>query len=108
MFSSLLGGAAGGPDMMSIFNNPALMNMVRNFRLIINALIDHILGITVCSKSSSSRIVIDFEKYRLCFFVCCPFRMANLVTNLGGQEGGQVGLEALLQTYELAFERFLL
>jgi len=26
--------------------------------------------------------------------------MANLVTNLGGQEGGQVGLESLLQTYE--------
>lgn len=26
------------------------------------------------------------------------FRMANLVNNLGGQEGGQVGLETLLQT----------
>jgi hypothetical protein len=25
-------------------------------------------------------------------------RMANLVTNLGGQEGGEVGLETLLQT----------
>jgi len=24
--------------------------------------------------------------------------MANLVTNLGGQEGGQVGIESLLQT----------
>jgi hypothetical protein len=36
MFGSLLGGAAGGggggtPDMMSLFNNPALMNMVWNF-----------------------------------------------------------------------------
>jgi hypothetical protein len=26
--------------------------------------------------------------------------MASLVTNLGGQEGGQVGLETLLQTYD--------
>jgi hypothetical protein len=25
-------------------------------------------------------------------------RMANLVTNLGAQEGGEVGLETLLQT----------
>jgi hypothetical protein len=31
MFGSLLGGAAGGPDMMSLFNNPALMNMVYDF-----------------------------------------------------------------------------
>lgn len=28
------------------------------------------------------------------------FRMANLVNNLGGQEGGQGGLETLLQTYD--------
>jgi hypothetical protein len=28
MFGSLLGGASGGPDMMSLLNNPALMNMV--------------------------------------------------------------------------------
>lgn len=28
------------------------------------------------------------------------FRMANLVTNLGAQEGGEVGLETLLQTYD--------
>jgi hypothetical protein len=34
MFGSLMGGmggmggAAGGPDMMSFFNNPSLMNMV--------------------------------------------------------------------------------
>jgi hypothetical protein len=28
MFGSLMGGASGGPDMMSLFNNPALMNMV--------------------------------------------------------------------------------
>jgi hypothetical protein len=34
MFGSLLGGATGGrPDMMSFFNNPALMNMVRDFDL---------------------------------------------------------------------------
>ena len=26
--------------------------------------------------------------------------MANLVTNLGAQEGGEVGLETLLQTYD--------
>jgi hypothetical protein len=26
--------------------------------------------------------------------------MANLVTNLGTQEGGEVGLETLLQTYD--------
>jgi hypothetical protein len=31
-------------------------------------------------------------------FMLSFFRMANLVTNLGGQEGGQVGLETLLQT----------
>ncbi|CAF0719768.1 unnamed protein product [Adineta ricciae] len=64
MFSSLLGGAAGGPDMMSIFNNPALMNM-------------------------ASQFVQNPQVQGL---------MANLVTNLGGQEGGQVGLETLLQT----------
>jgi len=35
MFGSLLGGggAAGGPDMMSLFSNPALMNMVGYFHL---------------------------------------------------------------------------
>ncbi|UJR21802.1 hypothetical protein I4U23_024880 [Adineta vaga] len=65
MFSSLLGGAGGGtPDMMSLFNNPALMNM-------------------------ASQFVQNPQVQGL---------MANLVTNLGGQEGGQVGLETLLQT----------
>lgn len=39
----------------------------------------------------------EFRKYRLSF-TCYIFRMASLVTNLGGQEGGQVGLETLLQT----------
>jgi hypothetical protein len=28
MLGPLVGGAAGGPDMMSLLNNPALMNMV--------------------------------------------------------------------------------
>jgi hypothetical protein len=31
MFGSLLGGASGGPDVMSFFNNPALLNMVCYF-----------------------------------------------------------------------------
>ena len=31
---------------------------------------------------------------------CYSFRMANLVNNLGAQEGGQGGLETLLQTYD--------
>jgi small glutamine-rich tetratricopeptide repeat-containing protein alpha len=64
MFGSLLGGASGGPDMMSLLNNPALMNM-------------------------ASQFVQNPQVQGL---------MANLVTNLGGQEGGQVGLESLLQT----------
>ena len=31
MFGTLLGGASGGPNMMPLFNNPALMNMVCHF-----------------------------------------------------------------------------
>ncbi|CAF1087547.1 unnamed protein product [Adineta steineri] len=58
------GGAAGGPDMMSFFNNPSLMNMAMQF--VQNPQVQGL--------------------------------MANLVTNLGGQEGGEVGLETLLQT----------
>ena len=34
--------------------------------------------------------------------------MANLVTNLSGQEGGQVGLETLLQTYDRKKNIFIL
>jgi len=35
MFGSLLGGATGNaPDMMSLLNNPALMNMVCDFDLL--------------------------------------------------------------------------
>lgn len=65
MFGSFMGGgASGGPDLMSLLNNPALMNM-------------------------ASQFVQNPQVQGL---------MANLVTNLGGQEGGQVGLESLLQT----------
>ncbi|CAF1017226.1 unnamed protein product [Rotaria magnacalcarata] len=76
MFGSLLGGmggmsgpgvgaaAAGGPDMMSFFNNPSLMNMAMQF--VQNPQVQGL--------------------------------MANLVTNLGAQEGGEVGLQTLLQT----------
>ncbi|CAF0734779.1 unnamed protein product [Rotaria sordida] len=69
MFGSLLGGmggpgAAGGPDMMSFFNNPSLMNMAMQF--VQNPQVQGL--------------------------------MANLVTNLGAQEGGEVGIQTLLQT----------
>jgi len=57
-------GAGGPPDMMSILNNPSLMNMAMQF-------------------------VQNPEVQGL---------MANLVNNLGGQEGGDTGLETLLQT----------
>ncbi|CAF0994527.1 unnamed protein product [Rotaria sordida] len=63
MFGTLLGDASGGPNMMSFFNNPALMNMATQF--VQNPQVQGL--------------------------------MTNLVTNLTGQEGGQVGLDTLLQ-----------
>lgn len=66
MFGSLLGGmpggAIGGPDVMSFFNNPALMNMVC-LRIYVRQ--KHILvvflGNAVRAKSSSARIVRSFN-----------------------------------------------
>jgi hypothetical protein len=72
MFGSLVGDATGGrPDMMAFFNNPALMNMF--------------CKIIICP-------------YEQILFINYFYRMTNLVTNLSGTEGGQVGLETLLQT----------
>jgi len=110
MFGSLLGGmggagaglgggaAAGGPDMMSFFNNPSLMNMVcfvfakKKTRLIF---------LLIYRRCNSFKILkfkdCKIFDYHLRLFIFNS-RMANLVTNLGAQEGGEVGIETLLQT----------
>ena len=94
-----LGGAAGGPDMMSFFNNPSLMNMVRpGSHPPFHFASPFLLGDAIRSKSSSPRIVREILSVRVEGCSKYPSRMANLVTNLGQQEGGEVGLETLLQT----------
>jgi len=67
MFGQMMGGLGGGqgtPDMMSLFNNPSLMNMAMQF--VQNPQVQGL--------------------------------MANLVTNLGAQQGGDVGFDTLLET----------
>ncbi|CAF1180485.1 unnamed protein product [Didymodactylos carnosus] len=86
MFGQMMGGAQGGPDMMSFFNNPSLMNMAMQF--VQNP---QVQGLFVSFVLEFIFLVI------INTFIFFP-RMANLVTNLGTQQGGQGGFEALLET----------